>query len=74
MLRLADGVWAEEVDQDGETRIYRKPPCFKSNTYLIDRIMGKPTEIKEVATNTEDITIRVIETTSTDARIDDSDS
>ncbi|MGV3723808.1 MAG: hypothetical protein ACO1SX_23160 [Actinomycetota bacterium] len=40
---LAEGVQVEDVDADGETRTYRRPPDFKAASYLLDRIMGKPT-------------------------------
>jgi hypothetical protein len=46
-LELADGVWKEQLI-DGEVRIvYQEKPDHRAITYLIDRIMGKPTERKE---------------------------
>lgn len=46
-FELADGVYIEEKTPDGKL-IYQRPPDFKSIAYLIDRIMGKPTERKEI--------------------------
>lgn len=47
---LALGVTVEEVDREsGATVVYRKPPDAKAGQYLIDRIMGKPTERQEVS-------------------------
>lgn len=48
MKRLADGVVVQEETPDGETLIYQKPPDRAANQYLIDRIMGKPTERHEL--------------------------
>ena len=47
MLALADGVWVEEVTAAGGRRVYKTPPDRQANEYLINRIMGKPTERKE---------------------------
>lgn len=41
---LADGVTVEE---DGI--VYRRPPDRQANEYLINRILGKPTERQEVS-------------------------
>jgi hypothetical protein len=50
MERLADGVLTEHVNPvTGESDIYREPPNFKANEYLINRIMGKPTERVEAS-------------------------
>jgi hypothetical protein len=42
--RLAFGVWYEETTKDGPRRVYQAPPDFQTNVYLINRIMGKPTD------------------------------
>ncbi len=47
MFDLALGVTVEEVDDAGGVRVYRRPPNQKAAAYLIDRIMGKPTERQE---------------------------
>jgi hypothetical protein len=48
MFVLANGVLVEEINiVTGKPQIYRKPPDRAANQYLIDRIMGKPTERKE---------------------------
>jgi hypothetical protein len=43
---LAAGVWVEEPSITGRV-VYQKPPDYKAIAYLIDRIMGKPTDRKE---------------------------
>lgn len=52
LFALADGVTVQEMLPDGSTNVYTRPPDFKANAYLIDRIMGKPTERREI----EDVT------------------
>jgi hypothetical protein len=49
MLDLADGVMVEEVDLSGEKTVYQRPPDRVALIYLIDRIMGKPTERRELS-------------------------
>ena len=51
LMQLADGVSVEEEDENSDdgTRVYTKPPCFKSNAYLIDRVLGKATQAVEVS-------------------------
>lgn len=44
MFALADGVTVQEATPDGGVRVYTRPPCRQSNEYLLNRIMGKPTE------------------------------
>lgn len=46
---LADGVMVEGdiPGEDGEPSVYRKPPDRQANEYLINRVMGKPTEKTE---------------------------
>lgn len=48
MFELADGVTVQVVDMDGGVNIYTKPPDYKACAYLIDRILGKVTERKEI--------------------------
>lgn len=48
MFDLADGVTVQEVDEDGGIRVYTRPPDYKACAYLIDRILGKTKERKEV--------------------------
>lgn len=47
-LELAEGVIVQERDKDGTPRIYQRPPDMRSIAYLVDRIMGKATERKEI--------------------------
>lgn len=48
MMELAHGVTVQEPDGEGGVRVYTKPPDFKACQYLIDRILGKPTQRNEV--------------------------
>lgn len=49
LLTLADGVTVKEVDEEtGGVLIYSKPPDLKANIYLVDRILGRPTQAVEV--------------------------
>ena len=47
-LELAAGVVVQEMDATGAPRIYQKPPDREAIKYLLDRIMGKPTDRKEI--------------------------
>ena len=47
MFRLAEGVTVQEVDEEGGVLVYSKPPDRQANEYLINRILGKPTERAE---------------------------
>lgn len=50
MFALADGVKVQEIDfETGGVTVYSKPPDRAANEYLINRIMGKPTERSEVS-------------------------
>lgn len=45
---LADGVLVEEFDiVSGKPRVFKRAPDRQANEYLINRIMGKPTDRKE---------------------------
>ena len=48
LFALADGVTVQEETQNGP-RVYTRAPDRQANEYLINRIMGKPTERKEVS-------------------------
>jgi hypothetical protein len=48
MEQLARGIWMDEEDKDGTRRLYLRAPDRQANEYLINRIMGKPTERKEI--------------------------
>lgn len=49
MEALADGVWVEEIDKEGGRIVYQRPPDRQANEYLLNRIMGKPTERQEIS-------------------------
>jgi hypothetical protein len=49
MEALADGVFVEEMTIVGVRMVYQRPPDRAANEYLINRIMGKPTERKELS-------------------------
>lgn len=46
-FELAEGVLAEE-GKDGEEKVYKRPPDRQAVEYLLNRIMGKPTERQEL--------------------------
>jgi hypothetical protein len=48
MMLLADGVVVEKADAEGGVDVYQTPPCRMSNQYLIDRILGRPTQAVEI--------------------------
>lgn len=48
MIKLADGVFVEEYNVvTGARQVYQEKPDRAANEYLINRILGKPTERKE---------------------------
>lgn len=48
-LELAEGVLVEDFNiVTMQTTVYQKPPDLGAIKYLVDRIMGKPTERKEI--------------------------
>lgn len=49
MFELGNGVAVQEIDKDGSINVYTRPPDYKALAYLIDRIMGRPTERKEIS-------------------------
>lgn len=53
LMRIAKGVFIEVELKDGTKRIYQEAPCRQSNEYLLNRIMGKPTE--RIITTPEDL-------------------
>lgn len=47
LFALADGVQVQTERENGSTYVYTTPPDLRANIYLIDRVMGKPTERHE---------------------------
>jgi hypothetical protein len=47
LFALADGVEVQIERDNGSTYVYTTPPDLRANIYLIDRVMGKPTERHE---------------------------
>lgn len=47
LFLLADGVLVQEELIPGQPIVYKRPPDRQANEYLINRIMGKPTDRKE---------------------------
>jgi hypothetical protein len=46
---LADGVLVEEFNiATGKPMVFQRPPDRQANEYLLNRIMGKPTERQEI--------------------------
>lgn len=54
LLDLALGERAEGTADDGGT-VYLRPPNFLACRYLVDRILGKPTERAEVSGGVVDV-------------------
>ena len=48
MFLLAEGVVVEKPDAEGGVNVFRTPPDRMANEYLINRIMGRPTQAIEV--------------------------
>ena len=49
-LELAEGVLVEDINiVTMQKSVYQKPPDLGSIKYLVDRIMGKPTERQEIS-------------------------
>lgn len=61
MLALAVGHLVEETTPDGTRIVYKKSPDFKAAQYCMDRILGKPTERKELEHTGTLTPIRIIE-------------
>jgi len=61
LLTLANGVMVQDVSPfDGSTLVYKEPPDRKANEYLIDRILGRPTQAIEADVASDgSLTIRV---------------
>ena len=47
MMELAEGVRVEKYGLTGLV-VYQQAPDYKAIAYLVDRIMGKPTERREI--------------------------
>lgn len=45
---LADGVLVQEELIPGQPMVFKRPPDRQANEYLINRIMGKPTDRREL--------------------------
>lgn len=61
LLKLAAGVLVQETGKDGGTEIFTKPPDRAANEYLINRILGRPTDQVEVSgPDGEPLTERVL--------------
>ncbi len=51
LFELANGVLVEEFDiASGKPMVFKRPPDRAANEYLLNRIMGKPTERREITT------------------------
>lgn len=49
MMELAEGVHVERLSPTGALVVYQQAPDYRAVAYLLDRIMGKPTDRKEVS-------------------------
>lgn len=48
LVKLADGIIVKDVNLDGTVDYFETPPDRQANEYLLNRLLGKPTERKEV--------------------------
>ena len=48
-MELAEGVAVEKYNSAGVPMVYQLPPDMQAIKYLVDRIMGKPVDRKEVS-------------------------
>ena len=53
LFELAEGVEVQERDANGAVKVYSRPPDRQANEYLLNRIMGKPTERHETENRSE---------------------
>ena len=51
LLVLADGVKMQKLTDEGEAIVYTEKPDRAANEYLINRLMGKPTDKTEADVN-----------------------
>lgn len=63
-FELAEGVWREETSATGARIVYKTPPDRQAIEYLINRVMGKPTEKRDVTLTTDNW---IFDPTATDA-------
>jgi hypothetical protein len=49
MLELVEGVMVQDTDSHGDAVVYQRPPDRAAAEYLLNRIMGRPTEHAEVS-------------------------
>lgn len=64
----ARGVMVKDVTLDGTVEYYETPPDLKAITYLMDRVMGKPTE-RQVVTGPNGGPVQVNVTKLTDEEL-----
>lgn len=64
-MELAEGVAVERYNSAGVPMVYQLPPDMGAIKYLVDRIMGKPTERQEQE-HSGGISIKVIYADPTD--------
>jgi hypothetical protein len=43
LIDLAEGVQVEEIDREGNARVYQKPPDRQAAQWLLEKVHGKPT-------------------------------
>jgi hypothetical protein len=65
MEALADGIYQEEASETGKRVVYQRPPDRQANEYLINRILGKPTERSDVIITTDEWILDPTQTTDT---------
>jgi hypothetical protein len=67
LFQVALGIWIEEVDKEGERRVYQCPPDFRAAMYLVNRVMGLPAkedEAERYQAIVDEVSRRVVEALS----------
>lgn len=67
LLELAGGVQCERLLRDGTAVVYTEPPDRQAAEYLIDRIMGKPTQPVDVDLQVQRAVERIADELGVDA-------
>jgi hypothetical protein len=73
LFELADGIEVQGFSLDGSPKVYTRAPCFKSLSYLVDRVMGRPAQPIEGSGPDKEPFRFVVEYVNAPAREGDSD-
>lgn len=56
-MQLAQGITVAEVQEDGGVKAWTEKPNLNAIIYLLDRLMGKPTQRQEIKDDKSGITV-----------------